>query len=94
MQSVQVAARTGKTRGTLGTTSVLFFGMGSLDAGIYLAELITDGDRWVQMLESAFALLFLSWIAGAVHLLRIRKAERQNRSGLGQVPESCGWVGP
>jgi hypothetical protein len=79
MQSVQVGARTGKTRGSLGATSVFFFAMGSLDAGIYLAELITDGDRWGQILESAFVLLFLSWITGAVHLYRTRKAERQNR---------------
>ncbi|MGW3508545.1 hypothetical protein [Streptomyces sp. NPDC000994] len=79
MQSVQVGAKTGKTRGSLGRSSVLLFATGSLYAGIYLAELITDGDRWVQMLESASAMLFLSWIAGAVHLLRIRKAERQNR---------------
>ncbi|MFF4788869.1 hypothetical protein ACFY2M_03680 [Streptomyces sp. NPDC001276] len=79
MQSVQVGAKTGKTRGSLGRGSVLLFAAGSFYAGIYLAELITDGDRWVQMLESAFAMLFLSWIAGAVHLLRIRKAERQNR---------------
>jgi hypothetical protein len=79
MQSVQVGARTGKTRGSLGRFSVFLFVWGSFDAGIYLAGLIMDGDRWVPMLESAFALLFLSWIAGAVHLLRIRKAERQNR---------------
>ncbi|MFF4829260.1 hypothetical protein [Streptomyces sp. NPDC001312] len=78
MQSVQVGAGSGKTRGSLGRFSVSLFAIGSFDAGIYLAELITDGDRWVQMLETAFALLFLSWIAGAVHLLRIRKAERQN----------------
>ncbi|MEU6010411.1 hypothetical protein [Streptomyces sp. NPDC047453] len=79
MQSVQVGAGTGKKRGSLGRISGLFFMMGSMDAGIYLAELITDGDRWVQMLEPAAGLLFLSWVTGAVHLLRIRKAERQNR---------------
>ncbi len=58
---------------------MLFFAMGSLDAGIYLAELITDGDRWVQMLESAVGLLFLSWMTGAVYLLRNRKAERRSK---------------
>ncbi|MDX3238972.1 hypothetical protein PV392_25440 [Streptomyces sp. ME03-5709C] len=79
MQSVQVGARTGKTRGSLGSASAFLFAMGSLDAGIYLAELITDGDRYAQILESAFVLLFVSWIAGAVHLRRTGKVERQNR---------------
>ncbi|MFI1562994.1 hypothetical protein ACH4ZX_07955 [Streptomyces sp. NPDC020490] len=79
MRNVQVGARIGKRRRSLGMASVFFFAMRSLDAGIYLSELITDGDRWVQMLESAVGLLFLSWITGAVHLLRIRKTERQNR---------------
>lgn len=78
MQSVQVGARTGKTRGSLGSASVCLFVLGSFDAGIYVVELITDGDRYVAMLESASGLLFASWIAGAMHLRRIRKAERQN----------------
>lgn len=79
MQSVQVGAGSGKTRGSLGRASVFLFAYGSFDAGIYLAELITDGVRWGQMLETAFVLLFASWITGAVHLRRTRKAERQNR---------------
>ncbi|WP_324783933.1 hypothetical protein [Streptomyces sp. H51] len=74
-----MAAGVGKTGRSLGRSSVLFFAMGSLDAGIYLAELITDGDRWVQMLESAVGLLFLSWMTGAVYLLRNRKAERRSK---------------
>ncbi|MFE7327964.1 hypothetical protein ACFU8W_23775 [Streptomyces sp. NPDC057565] len=78
MQSVQVGAKTGKARGSLGSASVVLFVLGSFDAGIYLAELITDGDRYVAMLESGSGLLFASWIAGAVHLLRIRKVDRQN----------------
>lgn len=53
------------------------FALGSFDAAIYLAELITDGDRYVPMLESAAGLLFASWIAGAVHLLQVRKMGRQ-----------------
>ncbi|MFE9645880.1 hypothetical protein ACFYO0_17600 [Streptomyces sp. NPDC006365] len=75
MQSVQAGARTGKTRGSLGWFSISLFTQGSLFAGIYVAEFITDGDRWVAMLECAFGMLFASWIAGAVHLRRIRKAE-------------------
>lgn len=67
-----------KTRGSLGNASVCWFLLGSFSAGIYVAELIMDGDRYVAMLESASGLLFASWIAGAVHLRRIRKAERQN----------------
>lgn len=79
MQSVQGGARTGKTRGSLGWASISLFTQGSLCAGIYVAEFIADGDRWVAMLESAFGLLFASWIAGAMLLHRTRKAERQNR---------------
>ncbi|MEU0252473.1 hypothetical protein ABZ299_08170 [Streptomyces sp. NPDC006184] len=78
MQSVQVGAKAGKTRGSLGSASVCLFALGSVNAGIYLAELITDGARYVEMLESAFGLLFAGWIAGAVHLRRTSKAERQN----------------
>lgn len=81
MQSVQVGARTGKTRRSLGNASVCLFALGSLNAGLYVAELIMGGDRYVAMLESASGLLLASWIAGAVHLHRTRKTERQNPQG-------------
>lgn len=81
MRSVQAAAKTGRARGSLGRASACLFVTGSVDAGIYLAELITDGDRYVAMLESASVLLFTSWIVGAVHFLRIRKVERQALAG-------------
>ncbi|MGV9341642.1 hypothetical protein [Streptomyces sp. NPDC003688] len=77
MQSVQVGSRTGRARGSLGSASVCLFVLASFDAGIYLVELITGGDRYVAMLESAFGLLFAGWITGAVHLRRIRKAAGQ-----------------
>ncbi|MFF9700481.1 hypothetical protein ACF1FE_04655 [Streptomyces griseofuscus] len=78
MQSVQARAKINRPRRSLGNASVCLFALGSFDAAIYLAELITDGDRYALMLESAAGLLFASWIAGAVHLLRIRKVDRQS----------------
>ncbi|MFD8195209.1 hypothetical protein [Streptomyces wuyuanensis] len=77
MQSVQVGEKSRMRRGSLGSASVCLFALGSFNAAIYLAELITDGDHYVPMLESAAGLMFASWIAGAVHHLRIRKAEGQ-----------------
>jgi hypothetical protein len=81
MQSVQAGARTGKARGSLGRASACLFVMGTFEAGIYVAELITDGDHYVPMLETAFIMLFTSWITGAMHLRRIKKAEGRNRWG-------------
>ncbi|MET7287917.1 hypothetical protein [Streptomyces sp. NPDC005573] len=77
MRDVQVGATGGRARGTSGSASVCLFALGSFDAGIYLAEVVTDGVRYTAMLESAAGLLFASWVAGAVHLARIRKAVAQ-----------------
>ncbi|MGW1728028.1 hypothetical protein ACWCQK_34625 [Streptomyces sp. NPDC002306] len=81
MQSVQVKAKVSRPRRSLGRASVCLFALGSFNAAIYLTELIMDGDRYVPLLESASGLLLASWITGAVHLLQIGKAGRQNPHG-------------
>ncbi|MCC9710275.1 hypothetical protein E4N62_36475 [Streptomyces sp. MNU76] len=78
MKSTQVGARSGKARGILGTVAALFFVIASIDAGIYLAELITDGDHWTPMLEVAFVMLLISWIAGALHFHRGKKMDSRS----------------
>lgn len=78
MKNTQVGARSGKARGTLGTVAALFFVIASIDAGIYLAELITDGDHWAPMLQVAFVMLLISWISGALHFHRVKKMSNRN----------------
>lgn len=78
MPNTQQGSITGKKRASLATASVCLFVLGSLEVGLYAAELITDGERYFQMLESACALLLASWITGAVHLRRDRTAKRRD----------------
>ncbi|WP_432034497.1 hypothetical protein [Streptomyces antibioticus] len=78
MKNTHVGARSGKTRGTLGTVAALFFVIAGIDAGIYLTELITDGDHWAPMLQAAFVMLLISWISGALHFHRVKKTSNRN----------------
>ena len=78
MPNTRQGSITSKRRASLAVASVCLFAFGSFEVGVYTAELIMDGERYSAMLESACALLFASWITGAVHLRRDRTANRQN----------------
>ncbi|MET4644127.1 hypothetical protein ABID95_003870 [Streptomyces atratus] len=78
MPNTQQGSTTGKRRASLAAASVCLFVLGSVEVGLYAAELITDGERYFQMLESACVLLFGSWITGAVHLRRGRTEKRRD----------------
>jgi hypothetical protein len=76
MPNTQQGSTTSKRRVSLAAASVCLFAFGSFEVGLYTAELIMDGERYFAMLESACALLFASWITGAVHFQRNRTAHR------------------
>jgi hypothetical protein len=81
MQNIRRNSTTAMKPKSLVPASVCLFSLGSLNAILYVIELITSGGRYIQMLEASCALLVGSWVIGAVHLRRGRAAKTTGGAG-------------